>query len=159
MFKKILWATDGSAASDAALPVVKQLAEADRSVVVVFHSVQHLVGTHAAGYPVYVDESDIEDKIRAQTETLCDDGYQATVEFAGGNTMSGAAHDIAEAADRDAVDLIVVATRGHTALGGLLLGSVTQRLLHIAPCPVMVVPVPAGTEASEHPAPTAAATA
>lgn len=31
-------------------------------------------------------------------------------------------------------------TRGYPAIGGLLLGSVTQRLLHIAPCPVLTVP-------------------
>ena len=34
----------------------------------------------------------------------------------------------------------MVGTRGHTPLGGMLLGSVTQRLLHIAPCPVLAVP-------------------
>jgi nucleotide-binding universal stress UspA family protein len=37
-------------------------------------------------------------------------------------------------------DVVVVGTRGHTAIGGLLLGSVTQRLLHVAPCPVLAVP-------------------
>jgi nucleotide-binding universal stress UspA family protein len=38
-------------------------------------------------------------------------------------------------------DAIVVGTRGHTALTGLLVGSVPQRLLHIAPCPVITVPI------------------
>jgi hypothetical protein len=122
----------------------------------VFHSVQHLVRSHVGGYPVYVDETETKDKIRAQAEALCDGGYQATAEFTWGNTMSGAAHDIAAAAEREAVDLIVIATRRHTAFGGLLLGSVTQRLLHIAPCPVMVIPVPAFTEPDEEPAGTAA---
>jgi nucleotide-binding universal stress UspA family protein len=51
-----------------------------------------------------------------------------------------AAHAIADIAQQQGTDLIVVGTRGRTALAGLLLGGVTQRLLHIAPCPVLAVP-------------------
>ena len=45
--------------------------------------------------------------------------------------------------------MIVVGTRGHTAIGGLLLGSVTQRLLHIGTCPVLAVPAVRVTAGSE----------
>jgi nucleotide-binding universal stress UspA family protein len=37
-------------------------------------------------------------------------------------------------------DLIVVGTHGHSALGTVVLGSVTQRLLHAGHCPVLAVP-------------------
>ena len=50
------------------------------------------------------------------------------------------AHMIADVARGFGADVVVVGTRGHTAIGGLLLGSVTQRLLHIATCPVLAIP-------------------
>jgi nucleotide-binding universal stress UspA family protein len=46
---------------------------------------------------------------------------------------------IAAAARRHEADAIVLATRGRAPAIGLLTSSVTQRLLHIAPCPVIAV--------------------
>ena len=52
----------------------------------------------------------------------------------------GAAAAIAEIADKEGADVIVAGTRGYGALAGLLVGSVTHQLLHIAHCPLLVVP-------------------
>jgi nucleotide-binding universal stress UspA family protein len=47
---------------------------------------------------------------------------------------------IAEIAVEVDGDVIVVGTRGHSAFSGAILGSITQRLLHFAHCPVLAVP-------------------
>jgi len=54
--------------------------------------------------------------------------------------VGGPAHVLAEIADSVGADLIVAGTRGHSPLGGLMLGSVAQRLLHVAHQPVLLVP-------------------
>jgi nucleotide-binding universal stress UspA family protein len=138
MFKTIVWATDGSDAADAALPFAKGLAEGEGRKLVVAHS-KELIHGRAGGYPVNADEDELQAKIRGQAEELRSEGLDVTlwIQTVG---APGAAHMIAEAAHDFRADVIIVGTRGHTAIGGLLLGSVTQRLLHIATCPVLAIP-------------------
>ncbi|MGZ4201886.1 MAG: universal stress protein [Thermoleophilaceae bacterium] len=138
MFKSIVWATDGSEAADQALPYTESLARESGAAVTIVHFDQHLVG-RGSGMPLLADEVDIKAKIEAQAQKLAESGLDVTLRVEG-DVTGGAARHIAEAAESASADLIVVGTRGHTKLGGLLLGSVTQRLLHIAPCPILAVP-------------------
>jgi len=48
---------------------------------------------------------------------------------------------IVEEAKNRGVDLIIMGTRGTTGLKRIFLGSVAQKVIGYAPCPVMVVPV------------------
>ena len=48
---------------------------------------------------------------------------------------------IVEEAKNRSVDLIIMGTRGTTGLKRIFLGSVAQKVIGYAPCPVMVVPV------------------
>lgn len=50
------------------------------------------------------------------------------------------AQDIADFAETNEVDLIVMATRGLTGLDRFVLGSNTERVVRTAPCPVLTVP-------------------
>ena len=56
-------------------------------------------------------------------------------------TLAGndVAEAIVEAAARDNADLIVVGKRGLSCLTGLILGSISQKLIATATCPVAVV--------------------
>jgi nucleotide-binding universal stress UspA family protein len=155
MFKKIIWATDGSASAERALPYAKALAQTDGAALIVVHAVETYAGSRAAGIPLYVEEEEMQRRAEQQVEELRSEGLDASLRILTGIHVR-AAHAIADAAGELGADLIVTGTRGHTALGGLLLGSVTQRLLHIAPCPVLAVPATAADTEQE---PEAAATA
>jgi nucleotide-binding universal stress UspA family protein len=143
MFDKVAWATDGSEAADQALPFVRKLLGEGHGEVVVIHVAEHTLPHKGAGegggLPVNPDEDELRDKINRQVSELSDAGVRATLHVVS-TRVGGAAHAIADAAREEKADVILVATRGHTALAGLVLGSVTQRLLHVAPCPVFAVP-------------------
>ena len=47
---------------------------------------------------------------------------------------------IIEKAEQEGADLIVMSTHGRTGLAHMLIGSVTERVLRRAPCPVLAVP-------------------
>ena len=53
----------------------------------------------------------------------------------------GAPHtSIVEMAEREGCDIIVMSTHGRTGLNHMLLGSVTEKVVARAPCPVLAIP-------------------
>ena len=54
--------------------------------------------------------------------------------------VSEIAELIIDAARRDNVDMIILGKRGRGRVSGLLLGSVSQQVVSVATCPVVVVP-------------------
>ena len=138
MFNVIVWASDGSEPSDRALSYARKLAEESSAELIALHVREITVG-RSAGYPVQIDEDEVEGKIESQAKEMKDSGINARYAQAGA-AYGGAAHAIAETAESNGADLIVVGTRGQGPVAGLLLGGVTQRLLHISSCPVLAVP-------------------
>lgn len=139
MFNTIICATDGSGHADRALRLASELARANSATLHVAHIVEKQVSTRTAGQDLYYGEDEIAAKISRQVAELqSDGGFQTTVETIP-STVS-VAKRIAEVARASDADLIVVGTRGRSALVGAIGGSVTQRLLHIANCPVLAVP-------------------
>lgn len=48
-------------------------------------------------------------------------------------------HEILAEAEAQAVDLIIVATHGHSGVEHILFGSTADRIVHHAPCPVLTI--------------------
>jgi nucleotide-binding universal stress UspA family protein len=138
VFKAIIWATDGSKSAEQALPYAKALAKTEGARLIVVH-VDELSLGKGGGYSVYVNESEIQGDIQKQVEELKREGLEVSLQTSTA-VMGGAAHVIADIAKQEQADLIVAGTRGHGPVAGLLLGSVTHRLLQIAKCAVLVVP-------------------
>ena len=148
MFKNVVWATDGSEAADEALPLARRLATEGNGQLLVVHCVElSPPGKVAVRYPIHSDEEELTAKIVRQVAELDADGVKATLETVRASAGK-VAQAIAEITREHDGEVIVVGTRGRTALSGLLLGSVTQRLLHVASCPVLAVPVNAARVAA-----------
>lgn len=153
MFNSIIWATDGSETADKALPYVRELATEHHSKLTLVHCDELLVG-RSAGNNEFIGEEYVRDNVRRRVRELCDEGIDASAKFSSG-VGCDAAEQIAQAVDELGADLVVIATRGRNRLGQLFLGSVTQRLLELGPCPVFVVPTLANAADFPQPKPVA----
>lgn len=137
MFKKIVLALDGSEGSQTALPVAEAIAEQSGGAIVIAHVEEEILGK--GGGSIEATEDEIQAEIDKEAERLSAKGIDTEVKVKS-VMLGGPAPAIAEVADEVGADLIVVGTRGHSPVAGLLLGGVTQRLLHLAKRPVLAVP-------------------
>ncbi len=139
MFKEIVWSTDGSEHAQRALPYVKGLAKEGGADITIVHVVERIEGGGAVGLPRRADEPELQARLQKLAAELSVEGFSASL-IVRGDVGTRPAHEVVDVAREVGADLIVVGSRGLSAIGGLLLGSVAHRLLHLAPCPVLVVP-------------------
>ncbi len=150
MFRKIVWATDGSELASRSLPFARGLAREPGAELLVLHVDQLLVG-RAAGTSALADEGDVRRRISGQVDELKAEGIDARFVVVRESTIA-VGSEIARVAEAEDADLVVIATHGRGLVGTLLHGSVAKKLLHGVTCPVLVVPVEHLAKVPEPPA-------
>ncbi len=139
MFRKILFANEGSPAADRALLYVEHLARQGGAEVVVLHAYE--VPSRYAMTDVYEELcADFEKAAWAVVDDAVEELERVGVSTRGVVREGPAARAILEVADQENVSLIVLGTRGPSSAAELLLGSVSTEVLRFARCPVMAVP-------------------
>ena len=145
MFKHILVAIDGSIYSQKALPTAIEVAQRFDGDVFVLHVSEHDRGRAA----VFSLETPAEATrlVADAVKIVRDAGITAKGELRD-VTAGHVAKAIVEAAGANAIDLIVMGSRGLSDVQGLLLGSVTHKVMQLADVPVLVDRSPARVKES-----------
>ena len=138
MYKNIVVAVDGSSHGQSALKHTIMLAEKFGAVVWLVHAFPHT--SDLLGYDEYETlvarrESEGQKILDVAREQFRGSDLDVRMELIEGPE----AEAILTVAETRRADLIVLGTRGFSSLQGLLLGSVSQKVIHHADCPVMVV--------------------
>ena len=136
--RKILVAVDGSGHSMQAAEYASDLAKLMNAEIILTHCHKHY--PVLLGEPLFQKAIDKIDKeaqqlIQPYAELLKERGIPHTERILEGSP----GEMISDAARTEKVDMIVMGSRGLNDLEGLLLGSVTHRVLKTAPCPVLVI--------------------
>lgn len=143
-FNKILVAIDFSPESREALRVAATMAAGSQAELLLLHVWE---GTTYTFSPNFAIPGNVVDDLVAEAEHGLADWKHRAVEIGAprvaSQVVSGVAWDrIVETAKADpSYDLIVIGTHGRTGLSHVVMGSVAEKVVRHAPCPVLVVRV------------------
>jgi nucleotide-binding universal stress UspA family protein len=137
VFSKILVAVDGSASANKAFERAIYLAQKCNSELDLVHVVQCEVGGDSANTFEIIDE--LKDKAKRMLEEYKIQAAKNNISMQITIMQGDPAKVIIEVAKEKSYDLIIMGTRGRSSFQELLIGSVSQKVMHHASCPVMVV--------------------
>ena len=140
--KRLLVATDFSSGSEQAWLVARQLAGQLGAEIVLLHVLVE-VPLFSEGPFTMKHTREVFEAAQAWVEKMLG-GWVATAAAAGLRARwivcTGVPHkEIVAAAAREKADVIVLGTQGRGGLDRALLGSVADRVIRLAPCPVLTV--------------------
>jgi len=143
-FKNILSPTDFSEPSYKAIKFAGELALHFKSGLTVLHVVSLTPAISAAELPTTFDiegyQQKLEEDARARLKEVADKLVPKEIRDFKLVVRRGYYPDeILRVAKEGKHDLIVIGTRGRTGLPHVLLGSVAERVVQLAPCPVLTI--------------------
>jgi len=154
--KKILAPVDMSELSTSGLRHALDLAQWQQSEVIIYH----IITVEETPFPQGKEEWVISQAENPKLKKILDQRRKRLDAFVRANFPNGTDtikvrqevgigtpyKAIVDAAVAEGADLIVMSTHGRTGLAHMLIGSVTERVLRRAPCPVLAVPTPKKTK-------------
>jgi nucleotide-binding universal stress UspA family protein len=156
MFERILVPLDGSKVGEAAIPVINQLinklapsTSVEITLIGVITLLRHWVVVGEASAPVsYTDEElkVIKDRVASNLAKVAEQIKRPNVTIKTLVSAGSAADEILKAAEEVKADLIAMSTHGRSGLRRMAFGSVTDKVLHGARIPVLMVRAAEGTK-------------
>jgi nucleotide-binding universal stress UspA family protein len=140
--KQILVATDFSEPARVAVNYGRDLGHAYDATLHVIHVIEDMLAFYGPdiGFALADVERSIEAAVRRDLDSTIakheDDPLDIVAVVKRGSNV---AHAITEYAKANAIDLIIVGTHGRGAVSRFLMGSVAERVVRSAPCPVLTV--------------------
>ncbi len=138
MFNNILLAVDGSEYSHRAIEYARSLTERYEANLWLVH-----VFSHTSDLLGYQDFEKLYAKRKSAGQAVLDSAKKilgSTTFKVHEELMEGSeAEAILKVAENHQADLIIMGTRGFGAVKGMLVGSVSRKVIHLSACPVMVV--------------------
>lgn len=145
-FQKVICPTDFSEASLCGLKMASEMAEKFGSEVIVLYvltSIQHLPSPHVEASEITFDtvayEKRLVEEAQAKLAEIAAEIFPEGVEPRLEVRIGQPAQEILEASREDDADAIFMATHGRTGLKHIVFGSVAERVVSRAGCPVLTV--------------------
>jgi nucleotide-binding universal stress UspA family protein len=142
VLKNVLVATDFGESAAVALAYGRDLARTFNAKLHVVHMVEDVMMRYSpeVGFAVPDLQKDFEKAARKDLDALITDDDRNTLRVeAIVQTCVNVPDAIVDYARQEAIDLIITGTHGRRAVKRLLLGSVAERVVRTAPCPVLTV--------------------
>lgn len=142
VIKNILVATDFSEPSGVALAYGRDLARSYNATLHVLHVVEDVLMRYSPEVSFAIPEMQKDLEVRAERDLNAliteDDRRTLSVKPALVKGIN-VAQSIIDYATANAIDLIITGTHGRGAVKHFLMGSVAERVVRMAPCPVLTV--------------------
>jgi universal stress protein A len=137
--ESILVPVDFSPPAKGAFQFALELAEQYDARVHLLHVIENFTSPDFENFPLVRDREQLVATVKKELVAFARTGSHPVVPVYPDVRVGSPWQEIVEAARQDKIDLIIIPTHGYTGWKHLLIGSVAERVVRHAPCPVLAL--------------------